>query len=229
MKNVSTYSDIRQYITETLLLPDNLFLAILLNGLLYSINLFHHTTFCLVGNIMLLLINIYIARCILNKNKRLIPDNNNIQELQNQRDTKILRTDSIEEKIRIDFKYKKEIKEQKLLYISEAYVFLVFIFLTNILSILNNISSFHLPIPPHTLYLLFQISLYVLYSAIILRIAISRIKLILVIIHITVTLILICLIIISFILALPLVLTLGFILYYIDYIFTIKNKYHGRF
>lgn len=160
----------------------------------------------------------------MNKNKRLIPGNNNIQKLQNQRDTEILRTDSIEEKIRIDFKYKKEIKEQKRLYISEAYVFLVFIFLTNILSILNNI--FHLP---NTLYLLFQICSYVLYSAIILRIAIPGIKLILVIIHITVTLISICLIIISFILALPLVIILGFILYYIDYIFTIKNKYHGRF
>lgn len=129
MKNVSTYSDIRQYITETLILPDNLFLAILLNGLLYSIiklfphttfclagniillsinicnpfllilsdgllysiiNLFPHTTSCLVGSITLLLINIYIARFILNKNKRLIPDNNNIQELQNQRETDIL-------------------------------------------------------------------------------------------------------------------------------------------
>lgn len=216
MKNVSTYSDIRQYITETLLLPDNLFLAILLNGLLYSINLSPHITFCLVGNIMLLLINIYIARCILNKNKRLIPDNNNIQKLQNQRDTEILLTDSIEEKIRIDFKYKKEIKKQKRLYISEAYVFFILIFLTNILSILNNI--FHLP---NILYLLFQIRSYVLYSAIILRIAIPGIKLILVIIYITVAFISICSITIFFILASPLIIISGFILYYIIYLFSV--------
>lgn len=219
MKNVSTYSDIRQYITETLLLPDNPFLAILLNGLLYRIiNLFPHITFCLVGNITLLLINIYITRYILNKKKRLIPDNNNIQKLQNQRDTEILLTDSIEEKIRIDFKYKKEIKKQKLLYISEAYIFFVLIFLTNILSILNNI--FHLPIP-NTLYLLFQICSYVLYSAIILRIAIPGIKLILVIIYITVAFISICSITIFFILASPLIIISGFILYYIIYLFSV--------
>lgn len=226
MKNISIYSDIRQYITKTLILPDNLFLLIFSNGLLYSIiNLFPHTTFCLVGNITLLLINIYIARCILNKKKRLIPGKNDIQELQNQREIDILLTDSIEEKIRMDFKYKKEIKEQKRLYISEAYVFLVFIFLTNILSILNNISSFHLPIPPHTLYLLFQISLYVLYSAIILRLALSGIKLIPIIALIIAALISICSIIISFPVALPFVIISGFILYYIVYLFNLSVLY----
>ncbi len=217
MKNVSTYSDIRQYITETLNLPDNLFLLIFSNGLLYSIiNLYSHTTFCLVGSITLLLINIYIAKCILNKNKREIPD---IQKLQDQRDIKILLTDSIEEKIGIDFKYKKGIKEQNLSYNIKAYIFLAFMFLTNILSILNNISSFHLPIPPRTLYLLFQISLYVLYSAIILRLAfLSGIQLILVIALIIAALISICSIIISFPVALPFVIISGFILYYIVYL-----------
>lgn len=214
MKNVSTYSDIRQYITETLILPDNQFLAILLNGLLYSIiNLFPHTTSCLVGSITLLLINIYIARFILNKNKRLIPDNNNIQELQNQRDIEILLTDSIEEKIRIDIQYKKRIKEQKCWSFINTYTFLLFIFLTNILSILNNISSFYLPIPPNTLYLLFQISLYALYSVIMLRIFIPETRLIIVIPLIITVLISICLIIMPFIVALPFVIILGLILF----------------
>jgi hypothetical protein len=170
MKNISIYSDIRQYITKTLILPDNLFLLIFSNGLLYSIiNLFPHTTFCLVGNITLLLINIYIARFILNKNKRLIPDNNNIQELQNQRDTKILRTDSIEEKIRIDIQYKKRIKKQKCWSSINTYTFLVFIFIISILSFLNitfpSHSLIYIRICNYSIFL-YQIYIYVWYSII---------------------------------------------------------------
>lgn len=222
MKNVSTYSDIRQYITKTFIIINNLFLFILFNSLSYNIvNLYTHTTFCIVGNIIILLINIYI----LNKNKRLIPDNNNIQELQNQREIDILLTDSIEEKIRIDFKYKKRLKEQKYRPLIITYTFLFFIFLTNILSILNNMPSSSLPT-------LFYIP-YILYFGLLLNITISYTKSSfftnstinnLIITIITTILISIYSIIIPFIIAIIFITISGYFLYcYIVYIFTIKK------
>ena len=161
----------------------------------------------------------------MNKNKRLIPDNNNIQELQNQREIDILLTDSIEEKIRIDFKYKKRLKEQKYRPLIITYTFLFFIFLTNILSILNNMPSSSLPT-------LFYIP-YILYFGLLLNITISYTKSSfftnstinnLIITIITTILISIYSIIIPFIIAIIFITISGYFLYcYIVYIFTIKK------